>query len=131
MPVAQDFNGDAVTIGSPEFAADPIAHYAWLRDNAPIHRGRIAAVIDSDVWLVSRYDDCRALLTDHRFQPAPKGESAVTAELPDHLRLISTDSLLYKDDPEHRRLRTLVTKPFTPKAIERLGDRVEHVTRHS
>lgn len=57
--------------GSPEFATDPPAHYAWLRENAPVHAGRITALTDQDVWMVSRYEDCKALLTDDRFLRAP------------------------------------------------------------
>jgi cytochrome P450 len=113
--------------GGPEFAADPPAHYAWLREHAPVHAGRISALTDQDVWLVSRYDDVKALLTDDRFLRAPGGESAMTAELPEHLRLFTTESLIYKDDPEHRRLRKLVIKPFTPKAVQKLGARVETI----
>lgn len=113
-----------ITLGSEEFVADPQAHYAWLRENAPVYAGRIVALTEQDVWMVSRYADCKTVLTDDRFQRAPEGKSAMTAELPEHMRLLSTDSLLYKDDPDHRRLRKLVVKPFTPKAIEHLGGRV-------
>ena len=113
-----------ITMGSEEFVADPQAHFTWLRTNAPVYRGRMAAVVDQDVWLVSRYDDCKSLLTDSRFPRSPAGGTAMAAEMPDHMRLL-TDSLLYKDDPEHRRLRKLVVKPFTPRAIERLGQRVQ------
>ncbi|MGH3907037.1 MAG: cytochrome P450 family protein [Pseudonocardiaceae bacterium] len=116
--------GLPITLGGPEFVADPQAHYAWLRENAPVHAGRIASLIEQDVWMVSRYADCKAVLTDDRFRRAPGGESAMTAELPEHMRLLSIESLLYKDDPDHRRLRKLVVKPFTPRTIERLGERV-------
>lgn len=113
-----------ITIGSPEFVTDPQAHFTWLRTNAPVYRGRIAAVLEQDVWMVSRYADCKSLLTDDRFPRAPAGGPAIAAEMPDHMQLL-TDSMLYKDDPEHRRLRRLVVKPFTPRAIERLGQRVD------
>jgi cytochrome P450 len=113
-----------VVLGSPEFAADPPAQYAWLREHAPVHRGRIVALTDQDVWLVSRYEDVTSLLTDDRFLRAPQGESALTAAVPEHVRLFTTESLIYKDDPEHRRLRRLVVKPFTPKAVASLGARV-------
>lgn len=117
--------GHPITVGGPEFMTDPRAHYAWLRANAPVYRGRMAYLTDQDVWLVSRYADCRTLLTDPRFQRAPDATgSAMTAQLPEHTRLLTAETLLYKDDPEHRRLRKLVVKPFTPKMIEHLGERV-------
>ncbi|MGH3588019.1 MAG: cytochrome P450 family protein, partial [Pseudonocardia sp.] len=118
--------GPPITIGSPEFTADPQAHFTWLRTQAPVHRGRIVVpeVFELEAWMVSRYADCKSVLTDGRFVRSPVGGPAIAAEAPDHMRLL-TDSMLYKDDPEHRRLRMLVVKPFTPRAIERLGQRVD------
>ncbi|WP_444960972.1 cytochrome P450 family protein [Nocardiopsis sp. M1B1] len=118
-----------ITVGSPEFLADPHAHYAWLRENAPVYRGRMAYMGEQDVWLVSRYADCRKLLSDARFQRSPQGRGpAMIARMPDSvrepMRLLTTSSMIMMDDPGHRRLRGLVVKPFTPKAIARLGDRV-------
>jgi cytochrome P450 len=113
-----------ITLGSPEFMADPQAHFTWLRTHAPVYRARIVALLEQDVWVVSRYADCRSLLTDDRFPRSPAGGPAIAAEMPDSLQLL-TDSLIYKDEPEHRRLRRLVVKPFTPRAIARLGQRVD------
>ena len=36
----------------------------------------------------------------------------------------ATTSILYMDDPEHRRVRALVSNPFTPKAVEDLRPRI-------
>ncbi len=118
-----------ITIGSPEFQADPYAHYAWLRENAPVYRGRMTYLGEQDLWLVSRYDDCRELLTDDRFQRSPGGQGpGILAQFPEAvretMRLLTTSSMIYADGPAHRRLRGLVSKPFTPRAIARIGDRV-------
>ncbi len=118
-----------ITIGSPEVMRDPYAHYAWLRDNAPVYRGRMTYLGEQDLWLVSRYDDCRELLTDDRFQRSPGGQGpGILAQFPeavrDTMRLLTTSSMIYADGPAHRRLRGLVAKPFTPRAIARIGDRV-------
>ncbi|HEX5565646.1 MAG TPA: cytochrome P450 [Streptomyces sp.] len=121
-----------ITVGSPEFLADPQAHYAWLRAQAPVYRGRVAYMGGQDVWMVSRYEDCRTLLTDHRFQRSPAGrDPAMLAQYPDSvretMRLLTASSMIWMDDPGHRRLRGLVAKPFTPKAIARIGDRVREL----
>ncbi|MCV2491421.1 cytochrome P450, partial [Geodermatophilus sp. YIM 151500] len=117
-----------ITVGSPEFRADSHGHYAWLRANAPVYRGRLAYLTERDVWLVSRYEDCKALLRDPRFPRSPGGGgSAMAAELPEHLRLLSAASMLMKDGEEHKRLRKLVAKPFTVRAIEHLADRVREL----
>ncbi|MCW2131625.1 cytochrome P450 family protein [Arthrobacter sp. VKM Ac-2550] len=118
-----------IVVGSPEFLADPYAHYAWLRENAPVYRGRLAYLGDQDLWMVSRYADCRTLLTDERFQRSPGGKGPgfleqfpVAAREP--MKLLTTYSMIMMDDPAHRRLRMLVVKPFTPRAIARIGERV-------
>ncbi|KUG56705.1 hypothetical protein AVL61_06535 [Kocuria rosea subsp. polaris] len=121
-----------ITMGSPEFLADPYRHYAWLRDNAPVYQGRMAYVGEQDLWMVSRYADCRTLLTDARFQRSPGGRGpALLDQLPEAvrepMRLLLTNSMILMDDPAHRRLRGLVTKPFTPRAIARIGDRVREL----
>ena len=33
------------TIGSPEFAADPLTHYAWLREHAPVARALLTLYV--------------------------------------------------------------------------------------
>lgn len=116
------------TIGTPEFAADPRAHYAWLRENAPLARTRLEyGPVSEPIWVFSRYRDCRAMLTDPRLPRSPAGGSAIMTGLPEHLRLLSTESLIMKDGPEHQRLRTLVSKPFTPKMTAKLGQQVREL----
>lgn len=116
------------TIGTPEFAADPQAHYAWLREHAPLARTQLVyGPVSQPIWVFSRYRDCRAMLTDPRLPRSPAGGSAMTAGLPEHLRLLSTESLIMKDEPEHKRLRTLVSKPFTPRMTAKLGQRVHEL----
>ncbi|MFF0904450.1 UNVERIFIED_CONTAM: cytochrome P450 [Kocuria sp. CPCC 205316] len=121
-----------ITVGSPEFLADLDSHYAWLRDNAPVYKGRMAYMGEQDLWMVSRYADCRALLTDARFLRSPGGRGpAFLDQFPDSvqepMRLLTTSSMILMDDPAHRRLRGLVAKSFTPRAIAGLGDRVREL----
>lgn len=79
------------------------------------------------MWIVSRYVDCQNLLTDERFPRSPAGGSALAADMPAPLWSVMSASPAYKDGPEHLRLRRLVTKPFTPGAVERLGQRVDRL----
>jgi cytochrome P450 len=37
---------------------------------------------------------------------------------------MTINSILFLDDPDHRRLRSLVSKPFRSKAVERLRPRI-------
>ena len=116
-----------ITLGSPEFMADQHFYYDWMRRQAPVYRGRMTLLGDQDVYYVSRYRDCLDVVTDPRIQRVVPG--AEPLPLPAALRMLTDHAMIYKDDPEHMRLRKLVSRPFTPKAIGRLADRVDTVTR--
>ncbi len=47
--------------------------------------------------------------------------------LPKHIRLVAQNMIL-EDEPEHRRLRNLVHKAFTPRALRKLEGRIEELT---
>jgi len=111
---------------SPDFIADPFPVYERLRREAPLFRTRMGYMADAEVYLLSRYSDCVDLTTDHRFRRVVEGSAPLP--IPESIRFMSTDSMILKDDPEHLRLRKLVSRAFTPKAIARLSDRVEVVT---
>ena len=104
--------GVAYDITSPEVRADPYATYRQLRSTDPVHRMRVV-----DAWAVTRYHDVEAVLRDHkRFGNA--GRIMVeTVPL----------SLLDLDSPEHTRIRLLVSKAFTPRAVARLHTRVQEL----
>jgi cytochrome P450 len=113
----------------PEFIANPYPVYHRLRAEAPVFRSPFGA------WVLTRYDDALAVLRDARFgrrgfepllqavfgsgQPegraaAPPGEGFVT-------------SMLFRDPPDHTRLRALVTKAFTPRVVEALRPRIQAI----
>jgi cytochrome P450 len=103
--------------------------YRWMLEQAPVCRGRISLL---RVNLVARYDDCRALLSDDRFvrnrSRAKRGRgSPFPIPMPRHVQPL-VRSMIVMDDPEHRRLRGLVNKAFTARAVARLSDRVEDLS---
>ena len=104
--VAYDFTSAAVK-------ADPYATYRRLRSTDPVHRMRVI-----DGWALTRYRDVEAVLRDHK-RFANAGRILVeTVPL----------SLLDLDPPEHTRLRLLVSKAFTPRAVTMLRTRVQETT---
>jgi cytochrome P450 len=125
-PTPVTATGDPVGLDSPEFLADPFPFYERLRRESPVYRTKMAYLGDTEIYLLSRYSDCVDLTTDHRFRRVVEG--APPLPIPDSLKLISTDGMIFKDDPEHLRLRKLVSRAFTPRAIARLTERVEAVT---
>ena len=124
---ARDTLLDAVQLDSPEFAADPFPVYERLRREAPVYRTRMSYMADRDVYFLARYRDCVDLTTDQRFRRVVEGTEPLP--IPKTLQFMSTDSMILKDDPEHMRLRRLVSRAFTPKAIARLTNRTEEITR--
>jgi cytochrome P450 len=83
-------------------------------------------------WLVSGYAEARAALADPRLAK----DAARVADLLDRHALGGRESMfgrslahhmLNTDPPEHSRLRRLVNKAFTPRAVERLRPRVEEI----
>jgi cytochrome P450 len=114
---------------SLEFWQDPHPTYADLRQDAPVHP---AVTPDGlRVWLVTRYADVRAVLTDsrlakdavvlgHLFQ-----RNTVPGRSPRSVDQRTGGHMLNSDPPAHTRLRTLVSKAFTPGRISGLRPRVE------
>lgn len=113
--------------GRKDFINNKYAAYAWLREHEPVTRGKLSFI---PFWLVSRYDDCLAVTNDARFvrdKSKVTGGSRFPVPLPKSLQAIA-GSMIYEDEPEHRRHRSLVTKAFTPHAIERLSEPVEELS---
>ncbi|MEE3066455.1 MAG: cytochrome P450 [Actinomycetota bacterium] len=97
-------------------------------------RGRLTAfpgagLITADVEIV------REVLRDNRFRtikPADQAPSRVARWVlaktnPKVLNAIQPPSMLVTDPPEHARLRRLVSRAFTPRALEALRDRVQQI----
>ncbi len=88
---------------------------------------------ETKLWFVTRYDDVVAmLLDDERFVRDPELAlddeqlAEMRAELPDDFRFIE-NHMLNKDGADHRRLRRLVTKAFTPRTVEQLRPRIQEI----
>lgn len=119
-----------ITVGTAEFNADQHAYYDWMRREAPVYRGRLALrPPDQDVYFVSRYSDCVNLVTDPRIRRVLDGAAEDASVVPEAIRMLTTDTMVYQDDPSHLRLRKLVSRPFTPRAIEGLRERISTVAR--
>ncbi len=113
-------------LASPRFKANPYRFYARLREEAPVFRCRVPLV--GVTHLVARYDDVLTVLTDERFG------NDWSPRMPWLLRQFArpiTRSMLNRDPPDHGRLRTLVHQAFTPRRIERMGDRIQTVCHES
>lgn len=122
MPVADDAVDAALAaIFEPtqQDHDDPYPAYRVLREAAALHR-----VPDLGVHIVARHEDVATLLAHRAASTRP---DPVTSGIPeDALRFLSR-VLLFMDGEEHTRLRKLVNRAFTPRAVERLRSRVAEI----
>ena len=104
-----------------------------MREESPVH---LQPGLDGEtpIWFVTRYDDVVTVLTDNdRFVVDAK-----LALTEDELRAMDEASPLPNDDrvntnlltmdgEDHRRVRQLVAKAFTPRMVERMRPRIEEI----
>jgi cytochrome P450 len=118
-------------LASPRFKADPHPFYARLREEAPVWRTTLPD--KRTAWSVTRYEDVAGVLKDDRLAKNPLNaqdpeQRAESQWVPGFLEPLE-QNMLDLDDPDHRRLRALVSKAFTPRLIERLRGRIEAICR--
>jgi len=100
---------------SPEVYLDgpPWERLAWLRANAPVYDHRLDDPLLVDrCWVISRHEDVRAVSRD----PATFSSASGI-----HLRRTATHhfrpNMINMDDPDHQRVRKLVSGGFTPRVV--------------
>lgn len=103
---------------NPDYREDPAPALRRLREIAPVHLSPLGA------WRLSRYDDCVHLLREVKCGVRfADGRPAIGAS-PPGITGGPGEFMLQQDPPVHTRLRRLVSKAFTPRAVEALRERV-------
>ncbi len=112
----------------PEVRANPYALYERIRSTDPVHWDEPLGF-----WALTRYADAVSALHDSRFSKA-QGLSAALNRYPESVRESArpqfdamAKQMLFADPPYHSRLRGLVSKAFTPRAIERMRAHIQQV----
>jgi cytochrome P450 len=100
-----------------DFHEDPYPYYKRLRDDAPLYRNE-----EIGFWALSRHQDVREGFRNSTTLSNRDGVSLDPISRGPHAS--KTMSFLAMDDPAHLRLRTLVSKGFTPRRIRELEPRV-------
>ena len=112
----------------PEVLADPFPLYARMRDEDPVHW-----CAPLKAWIVTRYDDVRAICLDPAmssdrlrpfFSKLPSAEVERIAELIRYLTLW----MVFRDPPDHTRLRRLASKVFHVRSMHALRPNIEALT---
>jgi hypothetical protein len=103
----------------PAFRNDPYPALKRLRELDPVNETPLG------LWRLTRYDDCMRMLRE-----LPVGVRRTDGTLPgvDESELQNQRSfMLQQDPPNHTRLRKLVSRAFTPRAIGRLEPSIHRV----
>ncbi|WP_157253782.1 cytochrome P450 [Nonomuraea typhae] len=103
----------------PGFTDDPYPAYRRLRETEPVHESPFG------FWVMSGYEDIHALLRagmsvdDHKLASGPVREQREQLDAATSGGVLGL-SMLERDPPDHTRLRSLVSKVFTPRKVAAL-----------
>lgn len=121
---------------TPAARRDPYPLYRQLQETEPAYFSEAW-----NAWLLTRYADAESAFKDRRL--SANRSSGYAAKLPDAVKeklkpLINNLSrwTLLLDPPDHTRLRGLISKAFTPRAVEAMRPRIQSLVselldRHS
>ena len=98
---------------SEEFFDDPYETYRWMRDEEPCYRNE-----ELGFFALSRFDDVVAGLRDWKTFSNEHGLRL--DQLKDPENRAAKLNIIFMDPPEHDRMRRLVSRAFTPRAMTRM-----------
>jgi cytochrome P450 len=117
--------GIALTPLDDSFRKDPYGVLKRIQEATPVHEDR-----ELKRFICMYHDDVKSVLRDPDLWSDPrKGNPGTFMKelLGSGLREGDEPSMLLMDEPDHRRLRSLVSASFTPAAVERWRDRTKLV----
>jgi len=113
---------------SPEAVADPYRFFGELREHDPVHWNPA-----HKSWVITRYDDVAAGFLDKRLS-SDRVEAIYEQKLSAEERAarqpayaVLADWMVFQDPPSHTRLRNLVKRAFTPRAVAALEPQIVSV----
>jgi cytochrome P450 len=123
-------SGDPVVFDpySDDYFDSPFETYRRMRDEAPLYYSE-----KYDFWALTRYDDVTAAIRDHETFSSAKGvtldivKAAAASEDPGS---VTGKIIISLDPPEHERMRKLVNRVFTPRAVTALESLVRETIDH-
>lgn len=99
-------------LATPENRLFPFDILRRLRNETPVRYDG-----SRGCWDIFRYDDVQRILKDSKTFSSERGAGA-------------GGSILFMDPPKHKQMRDLVSKAFTPKAIQELMPRIQSIAEH-
>lgn len=107
------------------YREDPYPIFKRLREQAPVHKDDVM-----ERYLITRHDDVKSLLHDKDFftEPSKANPGTFSREvLGATLGFGEKPSMLLMDEPDHRRLRSLVSGPFKRGNVERWRSHIRDI----
>lgn len=101
---------------------DPYETYRRLRDEAPVYYND-----EYDFYALSRHEDVAPAFKDFETYSSSRGVTLEEIKFGEHKH---DQSIIWMDPPAHRRMRSLVNKVFTPRAIKQQEDVIRERIRH-
>ena len=121
----------AFDLGNPATNANPFPEFARLRAEDPVHWSPAMKA-----WIVTRYADVRQVALNNRqisadrLTPFFKSNSEYQKGSIESLVRYLNHWMVFRDPPDHTRLRRLFTKAFTPTSVENLRPNIEGIVAH-
>ena len=118
-------------LGNPATNANPFPEFARLRVEDPVHWSPAMKA-----WIVTRYADVKQVALNNRqisadrltpfFKTNPEYQKGSIESLVRYLN----HWMVFRDPPDHTRLRRLFNKAFTPTSVENLRPNIEDIVAH-
>lgn len=118
-------------LGNPATNADPFPEFARLRAEDPVHWSPAMKA-----WIVTRYADVRQIALNNRqisadrLTPFFKTNPEYRRGSIDSLVRYLNHWMVFRDPPDHTRLRRLFNKAFTPTSVANLRPNIEEIVSH-
>ncbi|MFB1479954.1 cytochrome P450 [Corallococcus sp. RDP092CA] len=106
-----------VNLMAPEVRANPYPVYAELRRNAPV-----CQVEPGGLWAITRFEDVAAAFKNPQVFSSAGVRTTTAPPWLGHNPF--SESMIVMDPPRHMRLRALVSRAWTPTAVNRLEPRI-------
>lgn len=115
-----------IDLGTPEAVADPHALFRRLRAHGPVHRSDVHRA-----WLVLSHAGVSAAFRDPRLSadrmPAFERMAETRPEAFRQVVDLLRGWMVFRDDPDHNRLRDPVRRAFTPRRVDGLSPSIGRV----
>lgn len=107
------------SIFTASFTHNPYPVYEKLRKDHPVFK--VMFPNGEFGWMISKYEDAIQILKDNRFSKDMAKRYGAGNQS------IFSSNMLFSDPPDHRRLRGLVQKAFTPKLVADMRSHIQNI----